>query len=48
MLCGKLPEQHFDGYGKFQIEHLGRIPGVRNIKTEIPLQKIKHSSQAPI
>lgn len=37
-----------DGYRKFQIEHLGRIPGVRNIKTEIPMQKIKLSSEVPI
>lgn len=37
-----------EGYRKFQIEHLGRISGVRNIKTEIPMQKIKQSSEVPI
>jgi DNA-binding Lrp family transcriptional regulator len=37
-----------DGYRKFQIEHLGRIKGVRNIKTEIPMQKIKLSWEIPI
>ncbi|AYG60174.1 Lrp/AsnC family transcriptional regulator [Rhizobium jaguaris] len=37
-----------DGYRRFQMEHLGRIKGVRNIKTEIPMQKIKQSWQVPI
>lgn len=37
-----------EGYRRFQIEHLGRIEGVRNIKTEIPMQKIKHSSEVPV
>ncbi|MBB4234148.1 DNA-binding Lrp family transcriptional regulator [Rhizobium esperanzae] len=37
-----------DGYGRFQIEHLGRIESGRNIKTEIPMQKIKQSSQMPV
>ncbi|NRP72506.1 Leucine-responsive regulatory protein [Ensifer psoraleae] len=37
-----------EGYRRFQIEHLGRIRGVRNIKTEIPMQKIKHSWEVPV
>lgn len=37
-----------EGYRRFQMEHLGRIKGVRNIKTEIPMQKIKQSWQVPI
>jgi DNA-binding Lrp family transcriptional regulator len=37
-----------EGYRRFQIEHLGRIKGVRNIKTEIPMQKIKHSWEIPV
>ncbi|PAQ06742.1 Lrp/AsnC ligand binding domain-containing protein [Mesorhizobium temperatum] len=37
-----------EGYWRFQIEHLGRIKGVRNIKTEIPMQKIKHSWEVPV
>jgi DNA-binding Lrp family transcriptional regulator len=32
-----------DAYRRFQIEHLARIKGIRNIKTDIPMQKIKHS-----
>ncbi len=28
-----------DDYRRFQVEHLGRIKGVRNIKTDIPMQK---------
>jgi Lrp/AsnC family leucine-responsive transcriptional regulator len=37
-----------DAYRRFQIEHLGRIKGVRNIKTDIPMQKIKHSWEIPV
>jgi Lrp/AsnC family transcriptional regulator, leucine-responsive regulatory protein len=37
-----------DAYRRFQIEHLGRIKGVRNIKTDIPMQKIKHSWEVPV
>lgn len=37
-----------EGYRRFQIEHLSRIKGVSNIKTEVPMQKIKQSWQIPI
>jgi Lrp/AsnC family transcriptional regulator, leucine-responsive regulatory protein len=37
-----------EGYRRFQIDHLGRVKGVRNIKTEIPMQKIKHSWELPV
>lgn len=37
-----------DGYRRFQMEHLGRIKGVRNIKSEIPMQKIKQSWEVPV
>lgn len=37
-----------EGYRRFQIEHLGRIKGVSNIKTEVPMQKIKQSWEIPI
>jgi DNA-binding Lrp family transcriptional regulator len=37
-----------DAYRRFQIEHLGRIKGVRNVKTDIPMQKIKHSWEIPV
>lgn len=37
-----------DGYRRFQIEHLNRIKGVQSVKTEIPMQRIKQSSQLPL
>ncbi|WP_371679670.1 Lrp/AsnC ligand binding domain-containing protein [Microvirga sp. KLBC 81] len=37
-----------DAYRRFRIEHLGCIKGVRNIKTDIPMQKIKHSWEIPV
>lgn len=37
-----------DAYRQFQIEHLNRIKGVQNVKTEIPMEKIKQSSQLPL
>jgi len=35
-------------YRRFQIEHLNSLPGVQNVKTEIPMQRIKYSSEIPI
>lgn len=37
-----------DAYRRFQVEHLNRIKGVQNVKTEIPMQKIKQSTQLPL
>lgn len=37
-----------DDYRKFQINHLTRIKGVRSVKTEIPMQKIKLTSELPV
>src|SRR3712207_543262 len=37
-----------DDYRRFQIEHLGRIEGVRNIKTHIPMQKVQQSTELPV
>lgn len=37
-----------DAYRKFQGEHLVRIKGVQNVKTEIPMQRIKLTSELPI
>lgn len=39
---------NLDAYRRFQIEHLNRIRGVQNVKTEIPMQKIKQSSELPL
>ncbi len=37
-----------DTYRRFQIEHLTRIKGVQSVKTEIPMQKIKLSTELPL
>jgi Lrp/AsnC family transcriptional regulator, leucine-responsive regulatory protein len=34
-----------DAYRQFQINHLTRIEGVRNVKTEVPMQRVKMSSE---
>ncbi|EHU1441379.1 Lrp/AsnC family transcriptional regulator [Acinetobacter baumannii] len=37
-----------DEYRKFQIEHLSRQNGVQSIKTEIPMQNIKLTTELPL
>ncbi len=37
-----------DGYRRFQSEYLGRISGVRSVKTEIPLQTYNRSWEIPL
>lgn len=37
-----------DSYRRFQSEKLARIKGLRSIKTEIPMQKIKLSTELPV
>ncbi|MCS3806160.1 DNA-binding Lrp family transcriptional regulator [Chromobacterium alkanivorans] len=37
-----------DDYQRFQMEILTRIEGVRNVETEIPLKRVKQTSQLPI
>jgi len=37
-----------ESYRQFQVDHLTRANGVQNIKTEIPLQQIKSSSELPL
>lgn len=37
-----------DAYRKFQVDHLTRIKGVQSVKTEIPMQKIKLTSELPL
>ncbi len=37
-----------DAYRRFQIEHLTRIAGVQSVKTDIPMQKIKLSTEMPL
>ncbi|WP_368666073.1 Lrp/AsnC family transcriptional regulator [Citrobacter sp. wls619] len=35
-------------YRQFQIKHLARIKGVQSMKTELPMQTIKHTTELPI
>jgi len=35
-------------YRRFQVEHLTRIKGVQSVKTEIPMQKVKLSTELPL
>lgn len=37
-----------DAYRQFQARHLGRIKGVQSLKTEIPMQQIKLTSELPV
>ncbi len=37
-----------DAYRKFQIQRLNKISGIQNVKTEIPLQKIKFTTALPL
>ncbi len=37
-----------DAYRRFQIEHLTRIKGVQSVKTDIPMQNIKLSTELPL
>lgn len=37
-----------DEYRRFQMQHLTRIRGVQSVKTEIPMQKIKLTSELPV
>jgi len=37
-----------NAYRQFQARHLARIKGVQNLKTEIPMQQIKLTSELPV
>ncbi len=37
-----------EAYRRFQADHLTRIKGVQSVKTEIPIQKIKLTSELPL
>jgi len=34
-----------EAYRKFQINHLNKISGIQNVKTEIPLQSVKQTTE---
>jgi Lrp/AsnC family transcriptional regulator, leucine-responsive regulatory protein len=37
-----------DAYRRFQVEHLNRIKGIQSVKTEIPMERIKLTSELPL
>ncbi|OTG72315.1 AsnC family transcriptional regulator [Acinetobacter sp. ANC 4169] len=37
-----------EAYRKFQINHLNKISGIQNVKTEIPLQSVKQTTELPL
>jgi DNA-binding Lrp family transcriptional regulator len=37
-----------DAYRRFQVDHLTRIKEVQSVKTEIPMQKVKLTSELPL
>lgn len=37
-----------DDYRRIQAAHLGRLPGVQNLKTEVPSQTVKQSHALPL
>ena len=37
-----------DAYWRFRVEHLGRIASVQTIKSEIPMRRIKQSTELPV
>jgi hypothetical protein len=43
-----LSRTSFDDYRRFQSEHLSRINGVQNVKTEVPSETIKRSYELPL
>ena len=44
----RIVARDLDSYRRFQMDHLARIKGVQNIKTDVPMQNIKLSSELPI
>ena len=40
--------EDIDDYRRFQSEHLSRIKGVQNVKTDVPSQVIKQTSELPL
>lgn len=39
---------NLESYRKFQINHLNKITGIQNVKTEIPLQSVKQTTELPL
>ena len=37
-----------EAYRRFQVQHLARVKGIRSMKTEIPMQQVKLSTELPL
>jgi DNA-binding Lrp family transcriptional regulator len=37
-----------EAYRQFQADHLTRIKGVQSVKTDVPMQKVKLTSELPL
>lgn len=44
----RIVAKDLDDYRQFQIDHLTRIKVVKSVKSEIPMQKIKLTSEIPV
>ena len=44
----RIVSDNLEGYRRFQGEHLARIKGVRSIKTDIPMQRVKLAREIPL
>jgi Lrp/AsnC family transcriptional regulator, leucine-responsive regulatory protein len=44
----KIIAADLDAYRRFRVEQLGRIKSIRDIKSDIPMQKIKQSWEIPM
>lgn len=44
----KVVAADLDAYRRFRVEQLGRIKSIRDIKSDIPMQKIKDTSELPV
>lgn len=44
----KIVAADLDAYRRFRVEQLGRIRSIRDIKSDIPMQKIKDTSELPV
>jgi DNA-binding Lrp family transcriptional regulator len=44
----KIIADDLEAYRRFRVEKLGRIKSIRGIKSDIPMQKIKHTWEIPV
>lgn len=44
----KIVADDLEAYRRFRVEKLGRIKCIRDIKSDVPMQKIKHTWEIPV